>query len=82
MAHTGCPARRSTLRRVEVNYWGFDSHVHRGVLVVNANVATSAAAIFTHLFVARFHIRRMRPMEDYLHFDTGYPSKPFSRPIE
>ena len=71
MAHTGCPARRSTLRRVEVNYWGFDSRVHRGVLVVNADVATSAAAIFTHLFDARFPIRRMRPMEDYSGDDTA-----------
>ena len=65
MARTGCPVTRKDLRRVEVNYWGFDDAVHRGVLVVNADVAASTARVFTRLFDARFPIHRMRPMEEY-----------------
>jgi hypothetical protein len=65
MVRPGCPARRTTLRRVEVGYWGFDGAVHRGVLVVNADVAASVVAILTRLFEARFPIRSMRPMEDF-----------------
>ncbi len=44
---------------------GFDGKVHRGVLVVNADVARSLARIFTRLFEEGFPIRRMRPVEEY-----------------
>ncbi len=65
MARTGCPVTRTDLRRVEINHWGFDGAVHRGVLVVNADVASSVARIFTELYDARFPIRRMKPLEEY-----------------
>ncbi len=61
----GCPVSRPQLRRVEVNHVGFDGEVHRGGLVVHADVAASVARIFTGLFEARFPIRRMRPVEEY-----------------
>jgi D-alanyl-D-alanine carboxypeptidase len=61
----GCPVERAQLRRVEVNFVGFDGAVHRGVLIVNADVAGSVARIFTSLFAARFPIRRMEPIEYY-----------------
>ncbi|MFC9990602.1 M15 family metallopeptidase [Streptomyces rubiginosohelvolus] len=61
----GCPAGRDQLRRVEMNHVGFDGKVHRGVLVVNADVAASVIRIFTQLFEERFPIRRMEPMESY-----------------
>lgn len=63
--HAGCPVARAGLRRVEVGYHGFDGQVHRGVLVVNADVASSVATIFTGLFDRGFPIHRMRPIEDY-----------------
>lgn len=63
--HSGCPVGRAQLRRVEVGYHGFDGRVHRGVLVVNADVAGSVAAIFTRLFDLGFPIHRMQPIEDY-----------------
>lgn len=44
---------------------GFDGKVHRGVLVVNADVAASAIRIFTQLLEEGFPIRRMEPMESY-----------------
>jgi hypothetical protein len=61
----GCPAGRSELRRVNVNYVDFDGEVRRGALVVNRDVADSVARIFTRLFERRFPIRRMRPVESY-----------------
>ena len=63
--HVGCPVGRAQLRRVEVGFHGFDGRVHRGVLVVNADVATSVAAVFTELFDRGFPIRRMLPIEAY-----------------
>jgi hypothetical protein len=63
--HTGCPVGRAGLRRVEVGFHGFDGRVHRGVLVVNADVASSVARIFTELFDRGFPIRRMEPIEVY-----------------
>jgi hypothetical protein len=61
--HAGCPVTRTDLRRVEVSFRGFDGAVHRGVLVVNADVAPSVARIFTELFDRGFPIRRMEPIE-------------------
>jgi hypothetical protein len=63
--HRGCPVTRTGLRRVEVSFHGFDGRVHRGVLVVNADVATSVAAVFTELFDRGFPIHRMQPIEAY-----------------
>jgi len=63
--HPGCPVTGADLRRVEVNFHGFDRAVHRGVLVVNADVATSVAAIFTQLFDRGFPIHRMEPIEAF-----------------
>ena len=65
MWRPGCPLRRRDLRRVEVNYVSFAGSVRRGVLVVNADVASSAARIFTRLFDAEFPIRRMQPLEAF-----------------
>jgi D-alanyl-D-alanine carboxypeptidase len=61
----GCPAGRSDLRQVNVNYVNFSGEVRRGTLVVNRDVAASVARVFTQLFEARFPIRRMNPVEEY-----------------
>ncbi len=61
----GCPVSRSSLRRVELGYIGFDGKAHRGALVVNADVAGSVVRIFSALYAARFPIRRMVPVEAY-----------------
>jgi L,D-peptidoglycan transpeptidase YkuD (ErfK/YbiS/YcfS/YnhG family) len=63
--HTGCPVNQKALRRVEVNYHGFDGAVHRGVLVVNADVAASIASVMTTLFARGFPIHRMQPIEAF-----------------
>ncbi len=69
--HPGCPVTRTDLRRVEVGFHGFDGAVHRGVLVVNADVASSVARIFTELFDRGFPIRRMEPIETYAGDDNA-----------
>jgi len=63
--HAGCPATQRTLRQVKVNFHGFDGFVHRGVLVVNADVAAQVAQIFTALFDHGYPIHRMVPIEAY-----------------
>lgn len=61
----GCPATRSDLRRVEVNFHDWAGDVQRGMLVVNRDVAHDVAAVFTDIFKAGFPIRSMRPMEEF-----------------
>ena len=63
--HLGCPVGQSQLRRVEVNFHGFDGAIHRGTLVVRTDVAASVARIFTRLFDSGFPIHRMVPIEVY-----------------
>ena len=61
----GCPLQRSDLRRVDVNFRGFDGKVHRGALVVNRDVARDVAGIFTDIFNRGFPIRSMKPIERF-----------------
>jgi D-alanyl-D-alanine carboxypeptidase-like protein len=61
----GCPVGPSALRRLRVSYWGFDRRRHTGTLVVNARVVSDLVGVFSHLYAARFPIRRMRTMEAY-----------------
>jgi hypothetical protein len=61
----GCPAQRDDLRRVEVNFHGWDDRIDRGVLIVHRDVAKDVAAIFSDIFDAGFPIRSMRPIEEF-----------------
>lgn len=61
----GCPVGQTGLRRVSVNFRGFDGSVQRGVLIVRTDVASSVARIFTRLFDAGFPIHSMKPIEAY-----------------
>ena len=66
MIRPECPVTdRDQLRVVEVNHHTFSGQVRRGALVVNRDVAASAARIFTRIFEAGFPIRRMQPIEAY-----------------
>jgi hypothetical protein len=66
MVHKECPVdSRSQLRRVVINHYDFDGTVQRGALVVNTDVAESAARIFTILFNKKFPIRSMKPLEEF-----------------
>lgn len=59
----GCPVGRSSLRLVQVNFFGFDGYRYRGGLVVNASIASATASVFTRLYDQQFRIRQMRPMD-------------------
>jgi hypothetical protein len=60
---SGCPVGRSSLRLLQVNYWGFDGIRHRGSVVVASAIAGRAASAFTGLYALKFRIRQMRPMD-------------------
>src|SRR5262245_45995357 len=47
--HPGCPTDPQQLRRVEVNYIGFDGMTHRGDLIVHEDLAAEVVAIFDQL---------------------------------
>src|SRR5438067_5051955 len=61
----GCPVAPAQLRRVRLTYWGFDGRAHTGMLVVNRAVVGDVVAVFARLYVARFPLRRVRPIDAY-----------------
>ena len=58
----GCPVAPDQLRRLTVDYWGFDNQAHAGTLIVNASVADDVLRIFDRLLAEHFPIRRMEPV--------------------
>jgi hypothetical protein len=63
--HPGCPIEPRELRRVEVNYVGFDGQTHRGDLIVHEDLAAEAAAIFEQLLQLRYPIEKIRTADNY-----------------
>jgi len=63
--HPGCPVAIGDLRLITMNHWGFDGEVHRGELVVHADVAVDLVDVFGRLFSDRFPIFRMARIEVY-----------------
>ena len=60
-----CPVGPADLRRVELNYTGFDGQPHRGVLVVNRAVVDEVVAIFDALQQLHYPIARMQTVDRY-----------------
>jgi hypothetical protein len=69
----GCPVGRSSLRLIQLNYWGFDGIRHRGSLVVASSIANRTVEAFTSLYNQRFRIRVMRPMDSTWGHDPKGP---------
>ncbi|TMK78674.1 MAG: M15 family metallopeptidase [Actinobacteria bacterium] len=63
--HPGCPVAPARLRRVRLTYWGFDGKAHTGALVAKADAVRDLVQVFRRLYVARFPIQRMRPIDAY-----------------
>jgi hypothetical protein len=63
--HPGCPVGPEQLRRVELDYLGFDGQTHRGALVVHENLVPQVIAIFEQLHRIRYPIERMSTVEHY-----------------
>lgn len=61
--HRGCPVALNQLAYIQLNYWGFDNKTHQGVLIVNKELAHEVVDIFKQLYVKKFPIQSMQPME-------------------
>jgi len=61
----GCPVPAEHLRRVELDYLGFDGGRHRGDLVVNVELVDDVIAIFDQLERLRYPIEKMRTVDHY-----------------
>jgi hypothetical protein len=61
----GCPVPLRDLRLIRASHYGFDGRVRTGRLVVHRDVAAPMLAVLRSLYVARFPIRRMVPVDAY-----------------
>ncbi|OBB12783.1 hypothetical protein A5662_07600 [Mycobacteriaceae bacterium 1482268.1] len=61
----GCPVGPDLLRRVELDYVGFDGQPHRGELVVHQDVVADVIAIFERLRQLRYPIAKMQSVDHY-----------------
>lgn len=61
--HPGCPIEPRQLRRVEVDYLGFDGQTHRGDLIVHEELAADVVAIFGQLLQLRYPIEKVRTVD-------------------
>jgi hypothetical protein len=63
-ADLACPSF-DTLRLLEVPYWGFDGAIHRGELVVAAEVVPAVELLFERLYREQFPIAKMVRVDAY-----------------
>lgn len=63
--HPDCPVGPEQLRRIELDYVGFDNQTHRGSLVVNEALVTDVIAIFGDLERQRYPIAKMQTVDHY-----------------
>jgi D-alanyl-D-alanine carboxypeptidase len=61
----GCPVGPERLRRVAIDYIGFDGQTHRGELIVHEDLVTEVIATFEQLHQLRYPIEKMRTVESY-----------------
>jgi hypothetical protein len=62
---SGCPVAPAQLRRVRMTYWGFDGQAHTGAVVVNVSAVGDVVRVLRRLYLERFPIRRLRPIDAY-----------------
>jgi D-alanyl-D-alanine carboxypeptidase len=61
----GCPVGPEQLRRVQIDYVGFDGQTHGGELIVHENLVADVIAIFGQLRQLRYPIAGMRTVDHY-----------------
>jgi hypothetical protein len=61
----GCPVEPGQLRRVDVDYLGFDGQTHRGELIVHEDLVTDVIAIFEQLLRLGYPIDKIRTVDHY-----------------
>lgn len=59
----GCPVKPSSLRLLQLNYWGFDGKVHRGELILRDAAVSKMITVWTSTFASKFPIRQMRRVD-------------------
>jgi hypothetical protein len=65
----GCPVTPDQLRRVDLDYIGFDGQTHTGQLIVHQDLVDQVVAIFAELRAQRFPIERMQNVTAYADAD-------------
>lgn len=65
----GCPVGPQQLRRVDLDYRGFDGQSHRGELIVHENLVTDVETIFDELHRLRYPIAKMLTVDHYPNAD-------------
>lgn len=60
-----CPLEPARLRRIVLDYVGFDGRTHRGALIVHEELVAEVIAIFEQLRQLRYPIEKMRTVEHY-----------------
>jgi hypothetical protein len=63
--HRGCPVGFDDLRLLALTYWGFDSEVHLGRLVVNRDASRPTLGAMRSLYRLHFPFRRMQLVDAY-----------------
>lgn len=61
----GCPVEPEQLRRVSVDFVGFDGQPHSGELVVHEDVVAAVVAVFAELYRLGYPIDKMRTVNHY-----------------
>ncbi|WP_081283132.1 M15 family metallopeptidase [Mycobacterium asiaticum] len=61
----GCPVEPDQLRRVEIDYVGFDGQTHRGQLVVHQDLVADVIAIFEQLHRLGYPVDKMQTVDHY-----------------
>ena len=62
----GCPVTPTHLRRIQMNYWSFDTgRLARGTLIARSSTVADLRAVFTRMFNGRFPIHKMVPVDVY-----------------
>jgi hypothetical protein len=67
--HPGCPVEPEQLRRVDVDYLGFDSQTHRGALIVHQDLVADVIAIFGQLQLLHYPIDKIQTVDHYADAD-------------
>ena len=57
--------RRHRLRRIDLDYIGFDGQTHHGSLVVHEELVPDVIAIFEQLYRLRYPIEKMQTVDHY-----------------
>jgi hypothetical protein len=60
-----CPVDPQQLRRVSIDYLGFDGKIHRGDLIVHEDLAAEVVDIFEQLLQLRYPIEKVRTLDNY-----------------